>query len=214
MPTFCELIDVRKSYAGQVVLDIPRLALEAGRITGVVGPNGSGKTTLLQIAALLLRPDAGHVRIWDKAARCGDRHLRETVVMVMHPGLMFRGTVGSNVLYGLRARGVSRKEAARRAAAALEAVGMSGFARRGPVGLSAGERQRVNLARAIALKPEALLLDEPTANVDTTCVQVVQRVLAELRGEGATIVHTSPATNGLEPITDDVVHLNRGRSGQ
>jgi len=214
MPTFCELIDVRKSYAGQVVLDIPRLEFEAGRISAVVGPNGSGKTTLLQIAALLLRPDSGLVRLWDKPAGCSDRRLRETVVMVMHPGLMFRGTVGSNVLYGLRARGVSRTEARRRAGAALEAVGMSAFARRSPMGLSAGERQRVNLARAIALKPKALLLDEPMANVDTTCVQVVQRVLAELRGEGATIVHTSPATNGLEPVTDDVVHLKSGRSGE
>lgn len=209
---FCELQGVEKRYDGRAVLEVPELRLEAGAITAVIGPNGSGKTTLLEILALLTAPDQGRVRLWGRAATPADRHLRESVVLAMHPGFLFRGTVGRNVLYGLRARGVGRREARRRGAEALETVGLAGLARRGVEGLSAGERQRVNLARAMALRPKALLLDEPTANVDAACMALVRRVMGELRDSaGVTLVHSSPAPNGLEAISDRTVALEAGR---
>ena len=210
--SFCELRNVRKRYNGRTVLDVDSLTIDAGRITAVTGANGSGKTTLLETIALLNRPDEGTVHLWRNAADVGDYRLRRTVVMVMHPGLMFRGTVWSNTLYGLRATGVSGAEARRRAERALDAVGMTEFARRDPTNLSAGERQRVNLARAIALHPKALLLDEPTANVDDECVEVIRRVMVDLcHRDGVTVVHASPVHNALADVSSAVIHLDHGR---
>lgn len=212
MKSFCEFRGVRKNYGHQCVLDVEHLDIEAGRITSLVGANGSGKTTLLELAALLSRPCEGTVRIWGQEAKPKDYHLRQTIVMVMHPGLLFRGTVWSNIMYGLRATGTNRAESRQRAAQALQTVGMAEFADRDPSSLSAGERQRVNLARAVALEPRALLLDEPTANVDAECVRFISRLLPELRDrDETTIIHTSPTLNGLEGISDRQIRLENSR---
>jgi ABC-type multidrug transport system ATPase subunit len=194
------------------VLDVGRLTIPAGRITAVVGPNGSGKTTLLEVLALLRRPTGGRLCLWDQAATPPRRHLRRRVVMVMHPGFLFQGTVWDNVTFGLRARGVKRRAAADQAAEALGLVGLSGFAARNVAALSAGERQRVNLARALAVRPEALLLDEPTANVDTRTAEVVGGLLVRLRdAHRTTILHTAAAANGLLDVSDLVVRLEGGK---
>ena len=209
---FCECRDVQVSYGSTIVLDAEHLAIPARLTTAVVGHNGSGKTTLLEVLALLRTPTRGTLTIWGKPADTVGRELRGGIVMVMHPGYLFRGTVWDNVLYGLRARKVGRKESWRRAAEALEMVDLASFARRDVGELSAGERQRVNLARAIVIRPRALLLDEPTANVDTQSVAVIHNIVQHLRDErGTTIIHTSPADNELEDVTDHTVELVEGR---
>ena len=204
----CENIVVRRDRT--VVLDIERLAIESGSITTVLGANGAGKTTLLEVLALL-RPAAGQLRLWGKPARANDRTLRPSVVMVMHPGYLFRGSVWNNVLYGLRPRHIPRREAQRRAAEALEMVGLGNFARRNVAKLSAGERQRVNLARAIATEPKALLLDEPGANVDAATVELIGELFKRLRDErGTTIVQASPAASRLHDASDTTIQLTDG----
>ncbi|MHC4717320.1 MAG: ATP-binding cassette domain-containing protein, partial [Planctomycetota bacterium] len=179
---FCECSHIRVRRGRAVVLDVDRLEIPDGRVTAVVGPNGSGKTTLLEVLALLRR-HRGELRLWGQPARRGDRALQRRVVMVMHPGYLFRGSVWDNVLYGPRARGMDRRGASARADEALKMVGLPGFADRRARDLSAGERQRVNLARAIAVGADALLLDEPAANVDARSVQVIGDLLARLRHE-------------------------------
>ncbi|KPJ72585.1 MAG: hypothetical protein AMS14_07495 [Planctomycetes bacterium DG_20] len=209
---FCECEDILVRFGRAVALNVPHLAIPAGRITAVVGPNGAGKTTLLEVMALLRRPHRGRVKLWGRLARPGERALRRRAVMVMHPGYLFRGSVWSNVTYGLRARGVGRREAAARAADALREVGLPDLAHRKAAELSSGERQRVNLARAIAIAPEAILLDEPTANVDSRTVADICALLRRLRDEhGTTIVYASPAENGIEVITDRLIELAGGR---
>ncbi len=209
---FCECCDIIVRYGRAVVLDVKRLVVPAGRITGIVGPNGAGKTTLLEVMALLRRPSRGRVSLWGQPARDAGPKLRREVVMVMHPGYMFRGSVLQNVMYGLKARGIERKAAAIRAGEALDMVGLAEFARRDVVGLSAGERQRVNLARAIAVQPRAILLDEPTANVDSQTVEVVGGLLVRLRDQQeTTIVYASPGHNQLHDVTDQVIELAAGR---
>lgn len=209
---FCECCDIIVRYGRAVVLDVKRLVVPAGRITAVIGPNGAGKTTLLEVMSLLRRPARGRVSLWGQPARDAGRRLRREVVMVMHPGYMFRGSVWDNVTYGLKARGIRRKAADIRAGEALNMVGLFEFARRDVVGLSAGERQRVNFARAIAIQPRAILLDEPTANVDSQTVEVIGNLLRRLRREhGTTIVHTSPGPSRLRDVTDQVVELAAGR---
>ncbi len=209
---FCECHDVIVRHGRTTVLDVDGLVIPAGRITAVVGANGAGKTTLLEVAGLLRRPTRGRVSLWGKPADAGNEALRRRVVMVMHPGYMFRGTVWSNVLYGLKARGIAPADARQRAADALELVELADFARRDPASLSAGERQRVNLARAIAIGPEAILLDEPVANVDSVTVAIIGQLLCGYRDRhGTTIVYTSPGDGQLRPIADRTVTLSAGR---
>jgi len=209
---FCECHDIVVRYGRTVVLDVRRLTIPAGRITTVVGPNGAGKTTLLEVLALLRRPTRGQVSLWGRPAEPSDREIQKKIVMVMHPGYMFRGAVWHNVMYGLRARGTRRSEARLRAADALKMVGMSDFAHRNVADLSAGERQRVNLARAIAIGPQAVLLDEPSANVDTRTVALIRKLLSRLSKEqGTTVIHTSPGNSQLHDIADGVVYMEAGR---
>ena len=208
---FCECSDILVRYGRTVVLDVKRLIIPAGQITAVVGPNGAGKTTLLEVISLLRAPTAGRISLWGKLAKPSDQQLRRKVVMVMHPGYMFRGDVWANLTYGLKARGIDSTEAQRRADSALKMVGLSDFAHRNARSLSAGERQRVNLARAIVIGPEAILLDEPVANVDAQTVELIRNLLCRLRDElGTTIIHTSPGNGQLQDIVDQVVPLAAG----
>ncbi|NIA06945.1 MAG: ATP-binding cassette domain-containing protein [Actinobacteria bacterium] len=206
----CHNVQVR--YGRTVVLDLEELVIPDGRITGIVGPNGAGKTTLLEVMALLRRPTHGRVSLWGQPARRADRRLQRKVVMVMHAGYMFHGSVLDNVLFGLKARGLARTQARLRAAEALEVVELSEFSRRDASGLSAGQRQRVNLARAIAIQPRAILLDEPSANVDARTVDIICSLLRRLRDQRATtIVHTCPANGQLHNISDQLVELTDGQ---
>ena len=209
---FFECKGLQHRYGRRTTLDIESLALHAGKITAVIGPNGAGKTTLLEIIALLRHPYKGQLRHWGQPSASKDRDLRRSIVMSMHPGYLFHGTVWRNVLWGLRARGVPRRISRRQAAHALEMLELTDLARQDVTKLSAGQRQRVNIARAVALHPRAMLLDEPTANTDARSTECIQHVLQWLRGQaGTTIVHTSPWGNCLEAITDHVIELVDGR---
>ena len=205
----CENLVVRRDKA--VVLDVERLAIKDGCITTILGPNGAGKTTLLEVLALL-RPAAGQLRLWGKPTKASDLRVQRTVVMAMHPAFLFRGLVWDNVLYGLRARGVAHHDATEQATEALEMVGLASFHRRHVAKLSAGERQRVNLARAIATGAKAMLLDEPAANVDAENVELIGDLFRRLRDErGITIVQASPAANCLQDLSDTIIELTGGR---
>ena len=210
---FCECNNIVVRYGSAVVLDVEHLVIPAGWITAISGPNGAGKTTLLEVMALLRRPSRGQLSIWgEQIPPRPDRSLRQEIVMVMHAGYMFRGDVGLNVMYGLKARGLRRKEAKARAAQALDMVGLSGMARRDVASLSAGQRQRVNLARAIAIGPRAILLDEPCANMDSKTIEAISDILRKFRDErGTTIVHTCPADGQLQKISNKVVELVAGK---
>ena len=209
---FCECRNIIVRYGRALVLDVEHLVIPDGQITGIVGPNGAGKTTLLELMALLRRPTRGQLSLWGQPARPGHHKLQREVVMVMHSAYMFRGSVEYNITYGLRARGLGRKEAKARMDQALQIVDLPKFARRDVTGLSAGQRQRVNLARAIAIQPRAILLDEPSANVDSQTVKIICSLLCRLRDERATtIVHTCPANSQLRDITDNFVELTNGQ---
>jgi tungstate transport system ATP-binding protein len=143
---------------GRVICRVPALTVARGERVGVVGPNGSGKTTLLRILAGLEQDFAGTCRV--------DADPRERVYVHQAPYL-FRGTVLSNVTYGLAARGVGRRERTRRAREWLGRFDLEALAGRDVRQLSGGEVRRTALARALALRPPLLLLDEPLADLDT-----------------------------------------------
>lgn len=142
------------------------LRLEAGARLAVVGPSGSGKTTLLRLVAGLARPDAGRIYL-DGADVTGRRPWERDVALVFQsPALFPSFTVLENVVEPLLARGLGRREAEERALEALERLDLAPLARRYPPELSRGQQQRAALARALALRPRVLLLDEPLTALD------------------------------------------------
>jgi len=212
-----ELVGVRHSYDGRVVLDIERFAVAPGAGVAIVGPNGSGKSTLLRLLALLERPSEGEVRLGGvvvaggKAARTG-AGVRRRITLVEQRPVLLRGTVRENLEFGLQVRGVRRIEVNRRVESTAAQLGISPLLQRRRHELSDGEVQRVAVARALAVEPDVLLLDEPASSADRAAAQTLYRALAEERARRPLAVCL--ASHQLEDAyrwADDVRALAEGR---
>ncbi len=157
--------DLRFARHGRTILQIPSLIFPSGTTTAVFGPNGSGKTTLLRLIAGLERPFGGVVRLGD--LRVGeDQDARKHVAMAFQTAVFLRGTVHQNLDLALRLRKVSAPERKGRIEEAVRECSVAHLLDRPARQLSAGEAQRVNLARALALRAGVTLLDEPLAGID------------------------------------------------
>ncbi|MEE9518832.1 MAG: ATP-binding cassette domain-containing protein [bacterium] len=185
-----ELAGIVKRYGERTVLEVERLAIEKGSMVAVVGPNGSGKTTLLKIINRLLEPDAGTYRFegFDAIGEDDELGLQRRMTYVSQSPLMLTTSVAKNVAYGLKVRGTSGVEALGRMREALERVGLAHLADRRATTLSGGETQRLAIARALAIEPEVLLLDEPTAHVDRTNREVIEEIIRTLHTERDTTI--------------------------
>ncbi len=197
MSDFLTIDGLRQSYDGREVLDIPGLSVNEKEIFAVIGPNGSGKSTLLRLVDLLEEPAAGDVAYWDGSRltelnRERRRNLARQMAMVFQEPLLFRRSVEANVRYGLKARRVEKEEARRRVSETLEMLGLEGFEERYAPTLSGGEAQKVSLARALAVQPRLLLLDEPFASLDLpTKVALRSEVAALLRRLEITAIYVT-----------------------
>jgi len=174
-----ELRAIRHHYDGRLVLDLDAFRVAAGARIAIVGPNGSGKSTLLRILALLERPTEGEVLVNGGRATGGSGAARHHITLVEQRPVLFRGTAQDNVGYGLRARGMRRTAVQRRIGEVAELVGISALLGRRSHELSDGEVQRVAVARALAVEPDLLLLDEPASAADRAAAATLYRALAE-----------------------------------
>ena len=167
-------------HGERTVLNIECLEIQPNAIYTLIGPNGAGKTSLLQILAFLDKPSSGRISFNDLPVRFSETHLhrlRRKVVLLDQSPILFSGTVYRNVEFGLKVRKMSRELRKQRIGVMLELVGMEKFADYDIQGLSGGEVKRVALARALALRPEVLLCDEPTANVDRENQEIILNIL-------------------------------------
>jgi len=206
-----ELLGVRHRYDGRVVLDLERFAVAAGAAVAIVGPNGSGKSTLLRLLALLERPSEGEVRL-DGAVVTTGATARRRVTLVEQRPVLFRGTVLDNLVFGLRVRGARRTEVNRKIESVAERLALGPLLGRRRHQLSDGEVQRVAVARALAVEPDVLLLDEPASSADRAAAQTLYRALAEERARRPLAVCL--ASHQLEDAyrwADDVRALAEGR---
>jgi tungstate transport system ATP-binding protein len=213
-----ELVGVRHRYDGRVVLDIARFAVSPGSGIAIVGPNGSGKSTLLRLLALLERPSEGEVRLGGvvvaggKAPRGGGAVPRRRITLVEQRPVLLRGTVRENLEFGLQVRGVRRAEVKTRVDSVATRLGITPLLRRRRHELSDGEVQRVAVARALAVEPDVLLLDEPASSADRAAAQTLYCALAEERTRRPLAVCL--ASHQLEDAyrwADDVRALAEGR---
>jgi tungstate transport system ATP-binding protein len=165
--TLLTLRDIAVLYGERVALRLPSLEIKAGNLLAVIGPNGAGKSTLLRVMGLLQRPTEGRVLLCGKDALPANvLELRRRIATVFQEPLLLNATVYQNAALGLKLRGVSAAEINRRLAPWLEKLGIAHLASRSARTLSGGEAQRTSLARALVLKPDLLLLDEPWAPLD------------------------------------------------
>ncbi len=158
---------LRLEFGGREIFNIAELAIHRGEVLALVGPNGAGKSSLLLTLALLQAPTAGTIRIGGETAVNGNRlRLRRKMAVVFQEALLLDLTVRQNIMAALRIRGIPQQKAAERVNRWLEHFGISHLAHRLARVISGGEAQRTSLARAFALEPEVLLLDEPFAALD------------------------------------------------
>jgi len=208
------LQNIKRSYNGRTVLEIPELTIEAKKIYALLGPNGAGKTTLLKILALLDQPSEGALEFQDSPVNW-DKNLymqRRNLVLLDQSPIMFSGSVSENVAYGLRVRGISKEDCAKRVQRALHVVGMERFAQYDARRLSGGENKRVALARAIVLQPEVLLCDEPTANVDQENQEIILDILGRLKKESRTsIIFSTHYLSQSSRLAERTLVLQNGR---
>ncbi|MEZ0393702.1 MAG: energy-coupling factor ABC transporter ATP-binding protein [Desulfurococcaceae archaeon] len=184
-----ELVGVWYSYGGSswALRDVSA-SFGEGELVAVVGPNGAGKSTLLKIASLIYRPARGAVLVdgadfWS-LGREGRERARRDVVYVHERPILVRGTALYNVSLGLVLRGVDRGHAERRALEVMEELGIAGLAHRSASALSAGQAQLVAIARALALEPRHLFLDEPFAHLDRRARRALSELLRRRVEEG------------------------------
>jgi tungstate transport system ATP-binding protein len=212
-----ELVGVRHRYGTRTVLDIERFTVPRGALIAIVGPNGSGKSTLLRMLALLERPTEGRVLVdgtvvYGAGGARPPLDVRRRATLVEQRPILFRGRVRDNLGFGLRARGVRRTEVNRIVEAVSERLGVTTLLDRQREALSDGEVQRVAVARALALRPDVLLLDEPTSSADRAAAQALYRLLEEERRErGLAICLASHQLEDAYRWADDIRALADGR---
>ena len=209
------LANITHRFGHTVAVDDVSLHVEPGEIVALLGPSGCGKTTLLRIVAGLLRQSGGHVAVGGGVVDDLPPNERGAGIVFQNYALFPHMTVEANVGYGLRARGVPRREIAETVARMLALVRMDGLARRLPRQLSGGQQQRVALARTLAVSPRVLLLDEPFGALDKNLrldMQIeVKRLQRDL--DITTLMVTHDQEEALS-LADRVAVMNGGRVEQ
>ena len=195
------LENVSFSVAERMLLGVVDFQIEAGTRTVILGPNGAGKSLLLRICHGLIAPMAGRV------AWAGEGQQ----AMVFQRPVMLRRSALHNITYALSLYGIPRGQRQARAMAALERAGLVGIAGRAARVLSGGEQQRLALARAWALAPQVLFLDEPTANLDPGATRQIEAVINEFHAAGTKIIMTTHNLGQARRMGDEILFINHGR---
>jgi len=200
-------------YGDKQVLSIEDLTIPSASITGLIGPNGSGKSTLLKLLGFMEEPTYGTILFQGRKVAPFSKVLRSRITLLTQEPYLLRRSVFDNVAYGLKIRDDSR-DLNNRVGEALTMVGLEpqNFARRKWTALSGGEAQRVALAARLILKPGVLLLDEPTASVDSYSARLIRIASLRARNEwGTTLVVVTHDWQWLYETCDSVMHLLHGR---
>ncbi len=210
-----KLTDVRKSYAGKVVLDGIDLAVQAGEVVSILGGSGAGKSTIVNCINGLVAPDSGSVLLdeFSVANRKGLREIRKKCATVfqnfnLYPHLT---NIENITLAPVRVLGVEPKNALADAHDLLHSVGLNEHADKYPAQLSGGQKQRIGICRALAMSPDYLLLDEITSSLDPEMTAEVVDVLKLLVDKGMTMILVTHELNVARSISSRIVFLEAGR---
>jgi ABC-type Fe3+/spermidine/putrescine transport system ATPase subunit len=206
---------VSKHWGTAKAVDGASFATDSGKLVVLLGPSGCGKTTTLRLVAGFERPDEGEVRIGGRDVSRLPSYKRNVNTVFQSYALFPHLSVRDNVAYGLKQRGLGRKERRARAAEMLELVQLTGYESRKPRQLSGGQQQRVALARALVMQPQVLLLDEPLGALDLKVRKELQIELKRIQeGVGITFVYVTHDQEEALAMSDRVAVMNAGRIEQ
>ncbi|HST25620.1 MAG TPA: ABC transporter ATP-binding protein [Gaiellaceae bacterium] len=209
------LVGIRKTYGDVVAVDGIDLDVLRGEFFTMLGPSGSGKTTTLRLIAGFERPDSGQIMLGGEDVARRPPYERDVNTVFQDYALFPHMTVGENVEYGLKVKGVARARRAARAKEVLEVVRLDGFDKRKPAQLSGGQRQRVALARAIVNNPQVLLLDEPLGALDLKLrVQMQTELKSIQRDVGITFIYVTHDQEEALTMSDRIAVFSHGRIEQ
>ena len=201
------LRDVRFTAGGRSIIDGVSAEIAAGPATIILGANGAGKSVLMRLMHGLLRPTSGEIA-WHAQ---GPERLRRGQAMVFQRPVMLRRSAFANILYALDLAHVPAAGREQQAMDALREVGLADVAHRPARVLSGGEQQRLALARAWALHPEVLFLDEPTANLDPGATREIENVIKAFDASGTKIVMSTHNLGQARRLGDEVLFIHQGR---
>jgi tungstate transport system ATP-binding protein len=201
------LDDVSFAAGGRTIIERVSLEIEAGPSTIILGANGAGKSVLMRLMHGLLAPTSGRIG-WTASEQPGAP--RKQALVFQRP-VMLRRSAHANVAYALKVAGVGEPRRGELVREALESVGLAHLARRPARVLSGGEQQRLALARAWALHPEVLFLDEPTASLDPSATREIESVIRAFDAAGTKIVMATHNLGQARRLGDEIVCLDRGR---
>lgn len=207
------LKEIAVTLSEQFSLRVPQLDIGKGKVHIVTGANGAGKSTLLNVLALLHKPQRGSLHfagqaVGRKATQL--QSLRRRITLVEQAPYLLQGTVYNNLAFVLKVRNIHKADWHQRCHDALAKVGLADFLKREVKELSGGEIQRVALARALVLQPEVLLLDEPTANIDSASVAGFEKLLVDLPANGMTIILSTHDITQAKRLNGEQIVIERG----
>jgi putative spermidine/putrescine transport system ATP-binding protein len=212
MPAAVRFVNTSRRFGHVRAVDGVTLDIAEGEFFAMLGPSGSGKTTCLRLIAGFEQPDEGHIEIFGETAEGVPPYKRNVNTVFQDYALFPHMTVGENVAYGLRIKGVPREEREAKAKAALAMVKLGGYEQRRPAQLSGGQRQRVALARALVNNPKVLLLDEPLGALDLKLREQMQEELKALQKElGITFVFVTHDQGEALSMANRVAIFNEGK---
>jgi tungstate transport system ATP-binding protein len=199
-----KLEQVSFSASGRTIIEPVTLEIAAGPSTIILGANGAGKSVLMRLMHGLLAPSSGTI------AWRGESPRRRQAMVFQRP-VMLRRSVLANVIYALEVAGVAASERRSLALEALAEVGLRDVAHRPARVLSGGQQQRLALARAWALHPEVLFLDEPTASLDPSATREIEAVIQAFDAAGTKVVMATHNLGQARRLGDEVIYLHQGR---
>ncbi|VTT27677.1 ABC transporter ATP-binding protein [Klebsiella pneumoniae] len=207
--------NVSKQFAGFTALPDLSLTVEPGTLVTLLGPSGCGKTTTLRLLAGLEHPTSGRILIGGKDVTHLPANERDVAMVFQSYALFPHMNALDNVMYGLSASGLSRKEAQDRAREGLKLVGLETMGQRLPAELSGGQQQRIAVARALVLEPQVLLLDEPLSNLDERLRRRVRTEIRDLQQRlGFTAVYVTHDQEEALAVSDKIIVMKEGHIAQ
>lgn len=211
MPLY-ELNNISHTYKDRIVLNIDHWKVASDTVTGVVGPNGSGKSTLLSLLGFVTTPTRGEIQLNGQSTEPFADSVRGKVAMLPQDTFLLKRSVYGNIAYGLKIRN-NTSDVRQRVHQAMTMVGLEpeNFAGRPWFALSGGEARRVALAARLALRPQVLLMDEPTTSVDAASAQMIKEAALHAHQQwGTSLIVASHDVEWLADMCDDMLHLFRG----
>lgn len=206
-------INICKSYNGKPVLKDCSASFDSAGIYILMGPNGSGKSTFLRICALLENPDEGRINYFsENNILKRDIELKRRITLLLPRVGVFNTTVFKNAAYGLKIRGMGHYEIEKKVNTVLEFVGLAHKKNHNALTLSSGEAQRLGIARAMVIEPEALFLDEPTASVDQENTEIIERIILNMkRKNGSTVIIATHDISQAERLGGRMLLMQDGK---